>query len=491
VRAEVLDNPTGRWLIADPSIANSSIGHLPLHNRTHLLQRRLTSRGWEASDDDGTTWHPMEGGDEAGDGDAAPVAKPPRHGGPMVRTSRRLRYAPGSVVTTTMDGGKMSQRWSVGADGVTLTTVGSATPATPASLAAAEADARAAHPLRGGPATGPYRPGAVVYIGGNWYKIDRSGRATPEGILADQPPPPPPDQVAAQQAAARRVRHMPPPRWPARRQHAPLAGSAPAPAPPASMLPSQVPQIISAVPQMISAVGQGISGVTSTVQSIASAFSGFGGGVGEAGYTESESAIPGVSAIISALGSTAFRLQDFVANSGGRVHPAQEQADSWLRAFRIDPGLLFSASRASVEAAARLVRYLKLTSGEHPMQAGWQLGSNPYLAHVDPTDPLTDPAYLKSIRDAVVGTSDPRTAAKHLALQPVIVTRETAHRILALLRHELVCNGLPHWAEAQASLGEIAREIGRVRQIAGEEGADPLLSRLFGDVSLPARRSAA
>jgi hypothetical protein len=250
------------------------------------------------------------------------------------------------------------------------------------------------------------------------------------------------------------------------------------------MLPSQVPQIISAVPQMISAVGRGISGVTSTVQSIASAFSALGD-VGEAGYAPSEIPLPGISAILSALGATTFRLEDFVANSGGRVHPAPEQADAWLRAFRIDPGLLFSASRASVEAAARLVRYLKLASGEHPMQAGWQLGSNPYLAHVDPTDPLTDPEYLKAIRDAVVGTSDPRAAVKHLALEPVLVTRETAHRMLALLRHELVANGLPHWAEAQASLGDIAREIRRVRRIAREEGADPLLARLFGDVSLP------
>jgi hypothetical protein len=41
----------------------------------------------------------------------------------------------------------------------------------------------------GGPSAGPYRPGAVVYIGGNWYRIDPSGRATPEGMLPDQPPP--------------------------------------------------------------------------------------------------------------------------------------------------------------------------------------------------------------------------------------------------------------------------------------------------------------
>ena len=240
VRAEVLDETTGRWLIADPSIANSTIGHLPPHNRTHLLQRRLTSRGWEVSDDDGTTWHPMEGGQEAGDGEAAPDAGPPRReapsgGGPIVRISRRLRYTPGAVITTTVGGGRMSQRWSVGSDGVRLTAVGSATPATPESLAAAAADAKAATPLRaaraanGGPAAGPYKPGAVVYIGGNWYRIDQSGRATPEGILADQPPPPPPDQVATQQAAARRVRHMPPPRRPARPQPAPLAPSAPAP----------------------------------------------------------------------------------------------------------------------------------------------------------------------------------------------------------------------------------------------------------------------
>ena len=542
----------------------------------------------------------------------------------------------------TTGGRKWTQRWSIGADGITMTAVEAAVPATAESLAAADADQKAAqllpprpHPARaGGPAAGPYTPGAVVYIGGNWYRIDQTGRATPEGILPNQPPPPPPDQVAAQQAAARRVRHLPPPRRPARPQPAPMA-TAPAAAPVASMIPSQIPQIISAVPQVISAVGQGISGVTSAVQSIASAFGGFGGtgdpetsGVGDvlaavftgglseipravasaaenpqvqnwrrhygerfwdhgdwrrrwhpaweghrrwrevagpdAGDPETSGVgdvlaavftgglseipravasaaenpqvqnwrrhygerfwdhgdwrrrwhpaweghrrwrevagpdtgappegIPGVSAIISALGATAYRLQDFIANSGGQVHPTHTQADSWLRAFRIDPGLLFSVSHASVEAAARLIRFLKLASGEHPMQHGWRLDSNPYLNHVDPTDPLTDPSYLASIRDAIVGTSDPRLAAKHLALQPVVVTRETAQRMLALLRHELVANGLPHWAEAQAALGDIAGEIQRVRDIAGEKGDDLHLSRVFGDVSFPPAQRAA
>jgi hypothetical protein len=136
------------------------------------------------------------------------------------------------------------------------------------------------------------------------------------------------------------------------------------------------------------------------------------------------------------------------------------------------------------------VRYLKLVSGERPMQPGWQLDSNPYLSHVDPRDPLTDPYYLQSIRDAIIGTSDPRVLVEHLARQPVIVTRETARRMLALLRHELVANGLPHWAEVQASLGEIAREIGRVRQVAGEQGADPYLSHLFGDVTVTSAATA-
>ena len=234
------------------------------------------------------------------------------------------------------------------------------------------------------------------------------------------------------------------------------------------MLPSQVPKIISAVPKVVSAVSKGISGVTSAVQSIASAFSGFGGGVGEAGFAQSETAIPRITAIISALGSAAFRLEDFVARTRGKVAPTPEQADSWLRAFRIDPGLLFAESHASVEAAARLVRYLKLASGEQPMQPGWQLDENPYLTRVDRADPLTSPVYLQGIRNAIVGTSDPRAAAEHLARWPVIVTRETARRMLALLRHELVANGLPHWAEAREDLGELAREIGRVREIAGE-----------------------
>ncbi len=257
------------------------------------------------------------------------------------------------------------------------------------------------------------------------------------------------------------------------------------------MLPSQVPQIISAVPKVVSAVGQGISGVTSAVQSIASAFSGFGGGAGEAGDMASETAIPGVTAILEALGGSAFRLEDLIAKSGDMVQPTPEQADSWLRLFRIDPGLLFAASHASVDAAARLVRYLKLASGEQPLQPGWRLGRNPYLARVDVTDPLTDPAYLRGIRDAIVGTSDAREVVNYLALQPVVVTRETARRMLALLRHELVPSGLPHWAEVRGNLGQIAAEVRRLRQVAGETGDDPYLSRLFGDVSLSARHSAA
>ena len=520
VRAEILDERMGRWLVADPSIANSSLGHLPPHNRTHMLQRRPTSHGWEVSDDDGTTWHPMEGGQDAGDGDAmpgdddvpggamldgrtpsgpiageddlpggalpgeqmpgeqmpggpmpggappsdpmpgSPVPSVPMPSGatagdapqtvwqrrhatpgrpkPVVRISRRLRFRPGSTITTTVRGGNLTQRWRVGRDGVTLTALGPATRATAESLMAARADRRAAKRIRG-PQKG--RGGA----------------------------------------------RMPPPR----RSMRPRSPGRSAPAPTASMLPSQVGQIVSAVPQVISAVGKGVSSVTSAVQSIAGAFSGFGGGVGEAGYTESETAIPGINAIISALGSTAFRLEDFIARTRGRIAPTPEQADAWLRAFRIDPGLLFVARHTSVEAAARLARYLKLASGEKPMRPGWQLDRNPYLTQVDPADPLTDPLYLQSIRDAIVGTSDPRVLVEHLARQPVIVTRETARRMLALLRHELVTNGLPHWAEVQGSLGDIAREIGRVRKIAGEEGTDPHLARLFGDVTVPAGASAA
>ena len=294
VRAEVLDDKTGRWLIADPSIANSTLGQLPAHNRTHLLQRRLTSHGWEVSDDDGTTWHPMERGPEAGDGhamaiddmpggampiedmpiedmpggampiedvpggavpiedmpggamldapmpsapmpsapmpaapmprDAPQVAPPPRSAipKPIVRISQRLRFRPRSTITTKLRGGKETQRWAVGRDGVTLTALGPPTPATAESLMAATADKRAAKRIRGprrargGPDEGPYKPGAIVYIGGTWYQIDRRGRATPEGILTNQPPPPPRDQIGPLLAAARRGSHMAPPRRRAR-----------------------------------------------------------------------------------------------------------------------------------------------------------------------------------------------------------------------------------------------------------------------------------
>jgi hypothetical protein len=61
------------------------------------------------------------------------------------------------------------------------------------------------------------------------------------------------------------------------------------------------------------------------------------------------------------------------------------------------------------------VRYVKPASGEHPMHAGWQLGSNPYLAHVDPTDPLTDPAYLKTIREGPRATWNADASARRAA----------------------------------------------------------------------------
>ena len=46
-----------------------------------------------------------------------PRRTPPSARNPIVRISRRLRFTPGTVITTTLGGGKLSQRWRVGGDG--------------------------------------------------------------------------------------------------------------------------------------------------------------------------------------------------------------------------------------------------------------------------------------------------------------------------------------------------------------------------------------
>jgi hypothetical protein len=87
---------------------------------------------------------------------------------PMTRTSHDLKYAPGATVVTELTGkdkGKLAQSWSVGADGVTLTTTGPAVPMTPALAAQRDAARKAATPVGRGAAPAPggaVAPGATA-----------------------------------------------------------------------------------------------------------------------------------------------------------------------------------------------------------------------------------------------------------------------------------------------------------------------------------------
>lgn len=181
-------------------------------------------------------------------------------------------------------------------------------------------------------------------------------------------------------------------------------------------------------------------------------------------------------------------------------HPNPLQAEEWLSLFRIDPGLLFAGvdNVKTPEQAARLVRYFKLVSGEHPMKKGWGLHNpndaspdNPYQNSVDPTDPLTDPKYLQHIHDIIWRTKRAVSAHHNIvdytAAGPAVVTKETAQRLLGILRHGMVKSGIASWSEVQdaGSKYSLRVEIKRVRKLAGESGPDPVLSKIFGDVSLP------
>lgn len=82
---------------------------------------------------------------------AAPPAAvaPPASAAPFVAIVRQADriYPAGTVITTTLDGGKHSQLWTVGPDGRQITSNGPPTPATPVSLAKAVSDKAAGQPL--------------------------------------------------------------------------------------------------------------------------------------------------------------------------------------------------------------------------------------------------------------------------------------------------------------------------------------------------------
>jgi len=289
---------------------------------------------------------------------------------------------------------------------------------------------------------------------------------------------------------------------------------------PASILPSQIGAIVGTVAQ---GVQTGMT-VAQTVQKLASTFGSLGS-IGETfgpedatdakeavkGNTESlraAAAVPFVGKVVAGIGESSRGVQDFFEDLArvsskleDKFHPMPEQAAEWLRRYRIDPGLLFVGA-TSAEKAARLIRYLKLVSGEQPMQKSWTLENpvlnpanldkpgNPYQGEVDPSDAMTDPEYLKPIHDMVWRTKKALEKwdenAKGVVHEiPAIVTRETAQRLLALVRYGFDKSRIDLQSMAAAARERARIEVKALRQTAGESGPDDYLSELFGSVDLP------
>jgi hypothetical protein len=488
VRAEVLQTTeTGgeAWEVADPSIVNSRIGHVPAHVQTHVPQFRWTSRGEQVSTDDGNTWRAVTRPRERETGNGEPSGVSPAQGSARDQPPA-ASPPPAAVQPATPD------------------------PATPAVVAAR---------------WGPYKPHVKVYVAGHWYEAGPTGRIGPERLLPQQPPPPPRDKMLAQLNAARRHPRPHPPRPHRHRPHAARPGES---APPASMLPSQIPAVLQAVQT-------GIGGATSVAQSISgivSAFSG-AGDPSEAGASRNANAGAGALTGLK-VGAAAGTVLEAVPVFGPILHgaaalfgtiagaiagagrdtfkPTPEHAEQLLTLMRIDPGLIFAGidNATTPEQAARLARYLKLVAGEHPLPHGITDPHdvpNPnsstdiaYMIHPDPMDPLTDPAYLQHIHDTVFGTKHQRHRARYLAAQPLVVTADTAQRLLAILRHGLVQSGVLKGEGTGGGSQEhiipghrrdIAGQIRRVRTLAGESGRDERLEKLFGhQVNLPELRAA-
>ena len=386
---------------------------------------------------------------------------------------------------------------------------------------------------------GPYKSGSVVFVRDGWHRVDEYGRVALK--LEPQPAPPPPARRAALLNAARKVPlvRIAPPVAPPKAPGAP--GAPRESAPPMSMLPSQIGNIAQTVMKGVQ-TGMQIAGTVSNLASSLGAFGPEGADTGadtgaetgrvlepphlgsyavrfvplvprdadtgipppnmtaeagvNVGLTVLASAYPPWTTAIAGVAKLAMTIWNAVDSAfRDTFHPTALQAEEWLTLFRIDPGLLFSGVDVihTPEQAARLVRYLKLISGEHPMQKGWGLhnpndGSpdNPYQNEVDPTDPLTDPKYLQRIHDTIFAAKNPANRGKYLLAMPAVQTPETAKRLLAILRHGLRQSGLLDWSETKANLANIAGEIARVRVIAGESGPDAALAKEFGPgVNLP------
>ena len=180
-----------------------------------------------------------------------------------------------------------------------------------------------------------------------------------------------------------------------------------------------------------------------------------------------------------------------------KFKPSPLQAMAYLEFFHLDPALLFLGvdNANTPEKAARLVRYLRLVAGIVPNHGPLynpvsdRSCKNPYLCRVDPDEPLTDPKVLAHIyaharRGWAKGARSKDFASYVL---PSVRTPTQAKALLAILReHTKTFAGLEQWSASKHNDGPVCDEVRALRRLAGESGPDPVLSALFGDVTVQA-----
>ena len=114
-----------------------------------------------------------------------------------------------------------------------------------------------------------------------------------------------------------------------------------------------------------------------------------------------------IGAAIGAITAAGIAISDALKDD---FQPTPQQAAALLVLMRLEPALLFTGidNATTPDKAAVLARYLRVVSGEVPTGALGNNGvwdrhscSNPYICKADPSEPLTDPAFLQPIYDAV------------------------------------------------------------------------------------------
>jgi dienelactone hydrolase len=213
--------------------------------------------------------------------------------------------------------------------------------------------------------------------------------------------------------------------------------------------------------------------------------------------TAAFSAVPVIGTVVGAVVGAAAALSYYLGKD--KFHPSPLEAAEWLALWRADPGLLFagvdrltatggSRHHPADELAARLVRYFKQLAGEVPEQGPLYNPitnlscTNPYMCEVDPSDPLTDPRYLRTVREAVLA---------HRLAPPAVHTPAQAAAVLQVLRTDLVRKGsVLDWTQVKNNLPALRKELGYLRALAGETGDEPVLDKLLGGEIVPGRLAA-